>query len=542
MIEEMKGTALNMRRVRVGAICILTALISVISIYNDLHFFNFEAYSSATIFYGIIKIIFIVLVWLLIWYIVAIVTAWSGHFGGIIMSRERAKALLTFFVLLLSVYGVFFILLYPGEWGLVGDEFLVYNAAVDLRIWGNQGTFSSIFMILGLMVFPKPAMVIAVQCLITALVEAGILADTWLETLGGKKRSFALLMLFLSIPCIAFSMCPVRVWIFSLLILKFMACLLKIWKKEGEVSWQEWVLLTVLCCLIVNCREEGKLLILFFPLLLWKRGCGKSLKWKVILGEGIVVLSILFFALLTNLGEGKTLRQHAMVNFICPLSIMLSEEEIYDKIPLEDLENIDNVFPIEVLRKYPSYTEMFQWKAGEGMFNEPSQKELRAGIWSAVKLCLQYPQIYFQCKLQAASWSLGLPPWPNVIGEVWDAEKLETWVKGMGYLPERFQCFSDVSKYRETWSRILSGKFTEGENKGYYFVYAFWVPVILLLSGIWTCRGKRVWLLYLWLASQFLCTVLMAPSRYNMYYLPYYLCGWFLVISRVETRNEGCRS
>lgn len=513
---------------RIALSVIATGLWTIFSIYNDLHFFNFTAYPQAMIFYILMKLLFVVFVFLLLSYLIYVISEALSQGSG----RNRSRILVGFSVLLLCVYIPLMVIMYPGEWGLVSDEFLIYNAAVDLRIWGNQGTFSSIFMILGLMLFPRPAAVVLLQCLITVLTEAGILADIWLETSGGKKRCFALIVLFLSIPCLAFSMCPIRIWLFSLLILKLSASFLKFQRKAGEVTWQEWALLTALCCLIINCREEGKLLLIFFPALLWKSCQGQKIKWMVILGEGLAVISVLFFSVLTGLGQGRTLRQHAMVNFICPLSIMVSQEDIYAEIPPKDLENINKIFPVEVLKEYPSYTEMFQWKAGEGMFAEPSQKEQAAGIVSAVKLCLRYPEIYLRCKLEAAAWSLGLYPYSNVIGRVWSTEQLEAWVNGMGYLPERFLEFTHTSEMRESLSKILAGGFKIGRINGYYLVYAFWLPAAFLVLGLWTCRGRGIWLLHLYVISQFLCTVLLAPSRYNMYYLPYYLCGWFLIIMR----------
>lgn len=175
-----------------------------------------------------------------------------------------------------------------------------------------------------------------------------------LRCTGIQKWLF--ILLFVSPPALCFLLCPIRIWLYSVLLIAMIEYLFFLQKISDNREKQVYLIkiITVLCALVSNYRSEG---ILFIPVcLLVTLFCTKKITCKVriaVIQLAVICIITLRLKGLTLLGSGKTLRQHSGITFITTLSMILSDDAEYASIDDEDIESIDAVFDVQVLREHP---------------------------------------------------------------------------------------------------------------------------------------------------------------------------------------------
>lgn len=327
----------------------LYILFLIFSFTNDMDFFDFTYYGrtsyfsasgnpNAVLFYIILKIIFISLS-LGFFLLIAVCLI------KIINGDEAIKQRVELCCIIIAIHTIILLHVYPGIWWCSGaDEFQLLSFAKHLQIQYHQGTLASVIYILGLMCYPKPAMVVFFQIIVGGGILGNIAYDLYKEN---KRNIISVLMLFFS-PCVVyFALYPMRAYLFGVFFLAFTHYYIK-YQDSNDVRQAKWYLLTFLACLIINLRTESKFLLFIYPLLLFLKKC----KLKMILRLEIMILcSIIFVSGLNSLGYQACNKAHKYIMFSGPLSLFLTDNKI-DKTDWEqDIQNIDKVLNVAELEK-----------------------------------------------------------------------------------------------------------------------------------------------------------------------------------------------
>lgn len=312
--------------------------------------------------------------------------------------------------------------------------------------------------------------------------------------------------------------------------------------KCGEKNAQKrllWVT-TILCALVANYRSEG---ILFLIVCLLSIGLHSRLcvsKVKSILLQ-LLFVGIVTVALrgLTLLGNGLTLRQHSGLTFVTTLSMILSDEGKYSQIDQQDIDNIDAVFDVGVLREHPSMSAPFDGTRSERSFVEPTEEQMSAYMMSAMKLILKNISLFLECKWEAAKWSMGVYPYYCTVGTIWTQDILDVWNEHTdlpGNMSDDFRKYAN-NYMRERVSNLIVYTFDINGISSFYFFFAFWIPCallpIMMIFNLIRRDGVEVFMC-LSISIQLIMVIIMAPGRYQMYYLPFYFLGWIETIRTVS--------
>lgn len=534
-MTDIKNRRLSLKFI----IGILWITFIVLGICRDLKFFYFDGVynSNSILFYCLMKCIFIL--------IIIGISIWLYKF--IINYSIKKKLFLQkikFVVPFLIIYGLLLIVLWPGNWGVVGDEFQVYMSVKNLRVWPDQGLLSSVFMILSLMVYPSPGIICLLQGLISALLVGNILY-MFHEEFKNRKVTVFLGILLVSFPALTYVFCPIRAWLYSVLLLYFIESIYFFFRKKKYNKSSIWKL-TFCCALIVNYRSEGMILLLLYPIALFVCADFIENKKKTIVNQILLIIfSIILVKGLTIIGNGQTLRQHSGIGLVCPLSIVLADDIRYGKIDEMDIHNINQVFDIETLRKYPSKTVAWQGKSRERDYDEPTKEEMASFMKSATKILINNWPIYLECKWEAMKSSLGIYPYFRTIWPAWTFDTLSSWRENggkdiPGEVLEDFRVI-DENEARIVVSSLLISPMVISGIDLFYLLYAFWLPCLFMFIYLVVAIARKRWweaVFAFGLVIQFLLVVFTAPCQYQMYYLAFYFCGWYLLTRLIAERKK----
>lgn len=512
-------------------ILVLILLDLVWSVGNEKNFFYWDkSYNpNSAMFYWVMKAIYTVFLC-----IIGVIV--YKFFNNPVKYVSAIKEWFRYAWPILIVYGILIVMLWPGNWGAVADEVQVYLSVKNLRVWPDQGILSSAFMILCLMVYPKVWMITLVQGVISIVFIGDVIRKVVLELKCGRIQKWLFILLFVSPPALCFLLCPIRIWLYSVLLIAMIEYLFFLQKISDNREKQVYLIkiITVLCALVSNYRSEG---ILFIPVcLLVTLFCTKKITCKVriaVIQLAVICIITLGLKGLTLLGNGKTLRQHSGITFITTLSMILSDDAEYALIDEEDINNINAVFDVQVLRDHPSMSAAFDGTRAERSFDEPTEEEMSAYMSSAIKLTLQNIPTFLACKWEAAKWSLGVYPYYRTVGTIWTQDILDQWNKYTdlpGNMSDDFRPYAN-DIVRERISELIVS-YNVYNIDSFYIFYAFWVPCLLLPVTTLIYFIKRNWMeafVCLAICVQLMMVIIMAPGRYQMYYLPFYFLGWFEV-------------
>ena len=520
-------------------IAVFIAAYTIFSIHNDLKFFYWDrAYNPLSMqFYIVIKVIFVLLMLLL-------GMAAYKRLSHVRISKSLIKENFAYYGIIAIVYIAVLIALWPGNWGAVGDEVQVFLSVKNLRVWPDQGIMSSLFMLLCIMIYPDPGIIAAVQVIISVVVIGNIIKSVSLE-LENKIIKYFLIVLFITLPALCFVTCPIRIWLYSIFLILLIENLFLIKKEKDEnIFWNKAIIVSVLLSVVVNYRSEGLLFALISPLVILLSRTAKKYKIKalILLISSLVVVTV-FLRVLVKLGNGNTLNQHSGLKYVTVLSTILSDPEKYKKIAPEDIENIDKVYDIETMLDNASMSSPFNGTIAERSFPEPTAEEMKAFKKSVYNIILKNIPTYLECRWEAAKWSLGVYPYYPTVGFIWNQETIDEWSRHTdlpGDISGEFRRY-DNNSFREYISEKLVFSFNIKGVMSFYIFYAFWLPCILIPLMFIINLIKRDYFesgMCFALFLQLVMVVLMAPGRYQMYYLPFYFLGWIMLLRTIFKKNR----
>lgn len=509
----------NRKRIFFLGVCLLNITWLFLSIKNDMHFFCFnnEFNEHTRELYLIIKFI----------WIVSVVVIEHLIYLAYIHRKSIAHSYKNMFIINTVLYGVFFILLFPGNWGGIGDELLIYWAAKNMWIWPQQGAVSGLIMIWELMFFPATWMPVLIKVLFTDIVFTRITGKLW----NSGKKVAALLweVIMFSAVALIYTYNPMRMWLFTVVLIAFLAEFYFAYSQKSLTKWQK-IYMCFLLCMIVCIRTEAKYMILWAPIILiiLFKHCQNKIPWKLVITlEGAMLLSVVVVsAIFNNIGgNAYKYRSLSVVSYVCPLSeIFVSDKANLDDLS-EEMEAIDAVFPLKDMIDNPSAIHFWNFKHWIDDYADASQNQIRKFQQAAFKIFSKNITIFMNTRWQM--FEACMPK--DTIYVAMDIEEIKTWCENNDETSVNlYKDFDFKNPMRMETASLLGGKiFKELEVRK--IIYSFVIPLIFLAVsfGI-ACYKKRVEIILIIMTAgaEFILMYLLIPSAAYMYYVPYYMLGW----------------
>lgn len=431
------------------------------------------------------------------------------------------KLTLLYFLIML----VFFFILYPGHW--VGDEFHILDVVKSYGTYSWQNFFTNIYYTFCLYIIPSAIGIVIIQMMFVCTI-VGYVISRFRQLFINKKISNLLILVFLLFPVIINNFYPLRLTVYSYVELLFLTKFLFLYLKPLETGNKVFELIgySILITLLAFWRTEGIYYLVLLPFIVVKLGLIRVQCQKRIKSYASILLCVIIVCVGFSINKLTTSPMYQITASLNPLSTMIQHPLKGNKIQ-ENLNNINAVVDLGVLRKYPSYTEIPAF--WNGAVRGDYALHLSEYNKSFLYVVAHNPKLFLENRIDTflASNSFG-----NIL-------PLDTGL--FSYDPtivSRFEATNYLSspinlplKLQVTRLLVMSD-----ENKQPTFMSHFvWniIPIFLLLVivGLWKIiRRQYIW--FFVIALILLRPILLffaAPASYFMYYLPTYLSGSFII-------------
>lgn len=478
----------------------------------------FDEMSVETKPYFVTRIVLLILLYLLEY-----VIRWCVL--GVGRGEEAVKLFVKVFLIVFLVYGVWFIISYPGAWGWDGYTILEYTKKGEINYWTSLLT--SVVYFLGLMIFPSPISVLILQMVFCALLVSRVIYIVFVLT-NSKKLAYILI-----IPCvlpvtIMYVLSPVRAILFALLSLCVCFEFLHLMKVE-KITWIEWICFSILIALVAFWRSEGVIFCLLPLCLIFAKR--NSLKLK----KGLIfcAISICMVFLMKKLTISNY--QYMITSLYYPIQHMVQTDELDYEGVEEDLEKINVVFNVEVMRK--SYSDpaggfnQQDFAYGKEGFHpeQATEEEYHEMLHGFISLVFHKPLLFVKVRLQTFFGSM------QQNGFVVDYISAYDKSAGSNFQPENYLFFE---RWNVSMQNILLSllSFKVGNIQIPIIATALnnmLFPIIALILLFFYELIKRNWE-YVLIAFLYIGitvgTIIFEPLGQPMYYLHQYIMGYFLLI------------
>ena len=439
------------------------------------------------------------------------------------------------FIIFCIINIILLILIWPGHW--VWDEITVLNAATktQLNIW--QSYLTVIYYSMCLMLIPYACGITIIQSIFISIVMAYI--STNLYMIYKKKSISILLYLVMLIPSIALNnLRPLRLQIYTYILLLAFATIIFDKINGRKLTLRKSLILLILTTLLILWRSEGIIFCLFIPILMLIAYNKKGMNYtKTILIVIMNVIILLMYNHVINSMEDwvtKSKAKYGLTIYINPLS-QIVQEDLHGKNISENLENINKVLDLEVLKKYPAYTEIPAFWNSSDLVREDFQEHLSEFKKSYIKIVLDNPMSFLKARTKTLlatcyyNGHIGTPR-TSLIQHYSNPNFNDTFTDDF---LNNYKFTSAISpKTKVNVEKFLSGKSTSEPGKYNKFIlYVFWniVPIIIICAFniILSIIKKRYEYscIFLALLGNVAIIFLTAPASYFMYYLPVFVSG-----------------
>ena len=478
---------------------------------------------------------------------VALMLFWRLLIYFVENNKERIKIL---------VLGIVFILLmycacctYPFSIALSMDTFENYMWAKAWlpRQW--HGFLTNIVYCAEFLIIPHPVSMI----LFPAATSFGLILYTIYRVLI-KRAKYGLIFgliwlasLFLWLPMIETTVFAGRNYMYGISIFAFVSVLFIDWIEKGELTCRKALWLAVFGAVAMTWRGEGMIWLAFFPLMIIATYFKKKPKIKTWLVCFVGLL--LFFAVLwapskylTEKYQGK---DYLIINTGSSLGAVFNDpgSNLTYSGAQDDLENVDNVLPIEWIKAYGEMSFQF-WNSynvritSQGGPNNNSD----AYIKSAYSILFHNPVIFLKERLYVMQNALGLPHLYEITTATGEEIQRETsqeeddlLLKWNEYRTEGYDEVVNTYALRDNpiRSKIMYYYQIISVKEGDYFGYAFIILGIIMLAVALWALIKKEWL-FLLSSSAFLATtaaiILASPQGYSNYYFYGFFSEYWIML------------
>jgi len=445
----------------------------------------------------------------------------------------------------LAVVSLLFVLIFPGYW--VWDEFFVLDQSRSYTVHSWQHVFTQIQYIFSLYIFPSSTGVTFVQLLSISTIVGFIVAKV--KQMTSSRWLWLLCFLpLISLPVLLGNFYTLRLHIYGyiLVLFLFLFIMLYVERRKTTPAYGHFIAFVILIALLAFWRSEGLIYLLTLPFIAYRLNIlsfGTISSFAKSAGVIVVALGILLAAYLaTSRTEEPHYKLTASIN---PLS-MLIHDQLKGKEVDSAWADINRVLNLEILRKYPSYTEIPSvWRSqSESVFREGYEAHLDGYYDGFAYIILNNPTLYLKYKLQTFLATNSMSTEYIGSSEGWLTPYLES---GCSHLSaeycERLNTFASQSKINgalnaELRSNTLDFLLLDKGQSPYTnpLRTIIWNVTGVLLALITVALHALITRRFIWSAVAILLlghtaiVFLTAPANYFMYYFPVYVAGGLLSI------------
>lgn len=460
---------------------------------------------------------------------------------GIIIFINRLRSRNVFFkrwLLYSSIYfGVLFVtllLIYPGHW--VWDEFNILETVKTFTPYAWQNYFTNVFYTFCLLIFPSAISIVLIQLGFIALI-VGYIATIVRWLVKNKYAPYIFMTVFLLPPILINNFYPLRITLYSYAeILLFAHLLYSYIKNKLKLTPKEMIFISFLIGILAFWRTEGIYYLVLVPVLLIRSGLINKSNWHDFKTHAILTPSYLILAILGLVTYVSSDSRYSITTMINPLSVMIHEPLRGAKIE-EKLADMNKSIDLDILRRYPSYTEIpSYWNGLLRPEYSANMKDFRSAY---IYIVVHNPDYFLEARTKTFLASSGLTKeYPPVlpVGLLGRNDQLSG---GERLVAERFEAANKFTKpinpeLKQSVTTLLLGIDKGGKLTG--IGHAFWnliIPILLLLGVFVHALIKRrtFWVVAcIFILLRVPIIFITAPASYFMYYLPVYISGFTITI------------
>ena len=459
------------------------------------------------------------------------------------------------FCIYFVIMAIFLLLMWPGHW--VWDEFWQLRTAVNLEIDTWQSYFTIIYRSICIMLIPFPAGIVIIQITILSTICSWVYTKIYTKY-KNKIINFIFFIFMLTPAVIINNLYPLRLTMYSYILLLFMSILLFDWIEGKKLTVYKFLLISFLTFILMIWRSEGIIFLFIEPLLVSL--VYKNVNKKILTVVALIILNIIiikfnniYLNILTRDAK-KNEDTYSLTIFINPLSEML-QSDLKGKNIDEDLENIDKVLNIEVLKANPSYVEIPSfWNNTDELIRENWQENLGEFKKSYVKIIINNWQEFLKARIK--TFLATSCCYEDNFAHIKGGSGLLSYYTDPNFSSDEINIFLHNYKFSKPINKDLKinvesffmGKdfYTQTNNKA--FILIFWnvIPILLvvLICFITSIFKKKYIfsLVFIALMTNFIIIFFTAPSNFFMYYVPFYICGTIIslifIAQNIEDKNK----
>lgn len=519
---------------------IITALISLIAFkINAAIAFTSPGDISTHKIAILLKLSFIIIIYITVFAILKMIRSYkTSHFV-----RYWIKCSLIY----LAIMTVVLILIYPGHW--VWDEFHILQAVKSYIPYAWQNYFTNVLYTYSLFILPSAISIVLIQITIISLIVG--YASTVIKYISKKTwTTFVIFILFLLPPIIINNFYPLRLTLYSyveILLISYVLHIFYLRRKKLSLSVAGFAFISFLIGLLSFWRSEGIYYLVAVPLVIVVFKLINSDNWNnsltyLKLAPGIVILSIM--GLVTFISSDP---RYSITTMINPLSVMVHENLSGEETPSK-LKDMNNVLNMDVLREYPSYTEIpAYWNGGLQPGYEGHLNEFKKDYFYII---LHNPMLFLNARIHTFLATNALTNhYPPVIsvGLLGRDDELTSSELPVAKTFEEQNAFVNPinPEIKTAVTRTLLS--VDSSDHLTLIGHTYWnlfISLILLAITLALSIYKKKWLwtiVSIFILARFPIVFLTAPGSYFMYYLPIYMSGLFVAVayfSIVGIRHE----
>lgn len=441
------------------------------------------------------------------------------------------------------ILGIILLLIFPGYW--VWDEFFVLSQSEVYAVHSWQHIFTQLQYVFSLYLIPSSTGITLIQLGFIAAVTGYVLAIV--QSLTKNKWLWVLTIIpFISFPVLLGNFYTLRLHVYGYILLLLLLGVILLYKNKRPATPQyaKFFGFIVLLTLLAFWRSEGVIYLITLPFIAYRLNIiqistiQRSVKTVAVALASVAILISGYLA--TSLTEESHYKLTATIN---PLSILVHQDLRGEKID-EAWDQVGTVLNLEVLRQFPSYTDIpSAWRSQPQSVFQPNYEQHLGTYYKGLSyILLNNPDTYLATRIKTFLATNSLDQQHVSTSEGWLTPYT---LAGCTYItPEhcdRVGQFAESNRFNNSLNAELRKDtiyFLLQQNvSAPYYNFArilIWniIPVLIILLAIlfytvftrkWLCSGIAV-LLFAHTALVFIS----APANFFMYYFPIYLVGVFL--------------
>ncbi len=417
---------------------------------------------------------------------------------------------------------IILLIIYPGTWFY--DEFWIVSYATNYSLSTWQSYLSVIIYTIVFYIIPHPIGLTLFQLIIISLIM-GYAHSKIQKRYHNKIFNVILHICFLTPVFLINNSYLLRAILYTYIVLLFYTIIIFDYLEKIEITKIKIFVLLFLSFIMINWRSEGIIFLICNPICIF-------ITYKNIFNiQNIIKMCIALFIPMMLYTKINSDKMYTATTTIIPLSIMLNQNLQGEHLK-SDLENIDKVFDLDVLKKYPNYHFMqcywddnvcksdfyanldkyFYISFGDLVINNFDKfLDVRWKIFLYTFNDTEYPN---NCYLSYINNS-PLPNLPNFI---------------VGSVINKFNLYPINLDLKLKVENLLM--------KNNIIKILFWnlIPLIIFIILIFTVIKKlfqKEWLLLILISALFMkmfITFFTATASYYMYYFTEYTVGLYIIL------------